>query len=322
MKKIIAMGEALIDFIPHEKSVPLSEVTSFTRVCGGGPANLCAASAKLGGDARLVCCVGTDSFGDYIVRELSSAGVDISRIKRTGEAKTTLAFVSLKADGNRDFSFYRSPGADMLLYPADITENTLECGPSGGFFHYSSVDLIDSPTKDAHYTAISLAKRMGLTVCFDPNIRLPLWDSPEHCQRVVREFIPYADIIKISDEELEFVTGERSEEAGIASLLKTASLILYTLGPDGARLISRDFDLTCRSPKLTAVDTTGAGDASFGGLLYAMASDDASFPKTREKALEYLRFAVGVSSYSVTGRGAIASYGTLTQIRDFMNGHM
>ena len=122
MKKLLAIGEALIDFIPAQRDCLLKEVEQFTRVCGGAPANVAAAAAKLGGDSSLISQLGRDAFGDYIVDTLADAGVDTSKICRTDRANTALAFVSLKADGNRDFSFYRKPSADMLLEPEQLEE--------------------------------------------------------------------------------------------------------------------------------------------------------------------------------------------------------
>ena len=205
MKKLLAIGEALIDFIPAQRDCLLKEVEQFTRVCGGAPANVAAAAAKLGGDSSLISQLGRDAFGDYIVDTLADAGVDTGKICRTDRANTALAFVSLKADGNRDFSFYRKPSADMLLEPEQLEEAWFA---NAGVLHFGSVSLIDAPIQKTHRRAISLAKEHGAIVSFDPNIRLPLWDSPETCQARVQEFLPFADIVKLSDEELEFVTGE------------------------------------------------------------------------------------------------------------------
>lgn len=310
LKKIISIGEALIDFIPKEKGCSLKDVTAFERVCGGAPANCACAAAKLGGEAAVISSVGTDGFGSYIIDTLADAGVDTSMIVRTDKANTTLAFVSLKQDGNREFSFYRSPGADMLLDKSQLDLNKIkQCG----ILHFCSVALIESPSKYAHKAAISAAKESGAIISFDPNIRLPLWENPEDCRKAVLEFLPFADIVKISDEELEFVTGIKEEGKALASLLEGgAKMVLYSLGAKGARLITQNASLFCATPAVEAVDTTGAGDSCIGSLLYSLARDNVT-PSTlseipTERLREYLRFAVAYSALSVTKKGAISSY--------------
>ena len=310
MKKIISIGEALIDFIPNRKGCGLKDVTGFERVCGGAPANLACAAAKLGGSSALISCVGNDGFGSYIIETLANAGVDTSMIVRTDKANTTLAFVSLKQDGNREFSFYRNPGADMLLDDNHLNIAKIkECG----ILHFCSVALVESPTKYAHKKAIALAKENGAVISFDPNIRLPLWSSASDCRAAVREFLPLADVVKISDEELEFVTGIKYENAALKSLLDGgAAMVLYSLGAKGARLITRKADVFCPAPPVKAVDTTGAGDACIGSLLFRLAKDDLTPAQLseipEEKLREYLAFSVGYSALSVTKKGAVSSY--------------
>lgn len=144
MKKIFAIGEALIDFIPSQKGCALKEVVSFERVAGGAPANVCGAIAKLGGHAGFISQLGEDAFGDHIIDVLRDANVNTDYIMRTNKANTGLAFVSLKEDGNRDFSFYRNPSADLLLEDNMLEENWFE---NCGILHFCSVDLVESPMK-------------------------------------------------------------------------------------------------------------------------------------------------------------------------------
>ena len=151
MKKVISIGEALIDFIPQQKGVALKDVEGFLRVPGGAPLNVAAAVAKLGGKSQILTKLGVDGFGDAILEEVMPLGVDVTRIKRTKEANTALAFVSLKEDGERDFSFYRNPSADMLLSEDEIHEEDFE---NGSILHFCSVSLIDAPIKQAHKKAI------------------------------------------------------------------------------------------------------------------------------------------------------------------------
>ena len=196
MKKVIAIGEALIDFIPQQKGVALKDVEGFVRVPGGAPLNVAAAVAKLGGRAQMLTKLGVDGFGDAILEEVKPLGVDVSRISRTNEANTALAFVSLKEDGERDFSFYRNPSADMLLSAEEICEEDFE---EGIILHFCSVSLIDAPIKEAHKKAIEYTTKHNGIISFDPNVRLPLWKTPEACRQAILEFLPLSNIVKISD---------------------------------------------------------------------------------------------------------------------------
>ena len=195
MKKVVAIGELLIDFVPQQRGCALDEVVQFERVAGGAPANVATAVARLGGRAQMISQVGEGAFGTHILKTLRANGVDTSSVFRTGRANTALAFVSLDKNGNREFSFYRNPSADLFLDEAQITPDIFaDCA----VLHFCSVDLVDAPVKQAHRKAIRLTKDAGAFLSFDPNVRLPLWDSPESCQAAIREFLPYADLVKLS----------------------------------------------------------------------------------------------------------------------------
>ena len=206
---LMVIGEALIDFIPTEQGMALKDVCSFTKHCGGAPINIAAATAKLGAHSKVLTQVGADAFGDFILETLSLCQVDITAVKRTKQYPTALAFVALDEKGNRDFTFYRDPCADLHLSAEDITATMFQ---DCGILHFCSVDLVDSPMKQAHLKAIQLAKEQGAIISFDPNVRLPLWSSKEDCKNTILEFAPYADILKISDAELFFLTGQKDCE--------------------------------------------------------------------------------------------------------------
>lgn len=320
MKKVLTIGEALIDFIPSQKGCALKEVISFERVAGGAPANVSAVVAKLGGEAGFISQLGMDAFGDYIIDCLQEVGVDTSYVLRTTKANTGLAFVSLKEDGNRDFSFYRNPSADILLEADDLkSEWFRDCYA----LHFCSVDLVESPMKCAHKKAIQYMIANEGLISFDPNVRLPLWDSEENCKKAILEFLPYAHILKISDEELEFITGKSTlEEAKELLFQGNVRLVLFTKGKDGAEIYTKNSSAKIEGNKLEVVDTTGAGDAFIGAFLYLLAKEGI----TRESIYElskidlekYLRFANYYAGYSTLGKGAIGSYATLEQIDAFI----
>ena len=309
MKKVIAIGEALIDFIPHEKGRALNDVENFLRVPGGAPLNVAAAVAKLGGKSQMLTKLGQDGFGDAILNEVKPLGVDVSRISRTNEANTALAFVSLREDGERDFSFYRNPSADMLLSAEEIC---VEDFNEKDILHFCSVSLIDAPIKEAHRRAIEIAKEKGCLISFDPNVRLPLWKNPEDCRKAILEFLPLSNIVKISDEELEFITGIKDENEALDFLLTgDVKVIIYTKGTNGAEFITKERVIFSPSFKVSAQDTTGAGDSFIGSLLYQVAEGEYSLEQlvdlSEEKVQEILTFSNATAALTVCKKGAIGA---------------
>ena len=309
MKKVIAIGEALIDFIPHEKGRALNDVENFLRVPGGAPLNVAAAVAKLGGKSQMLTKLGQDGFGDAILNEVKPLGVDVSRISRTNEANTALAFVSLREDGERDFSFYRNPSADMLLSAEEIC---VEDFNEKDILHFCSVSLIDAPIKEAHRRAIEIAKEKGCLISFDPNVRLPLWKNPEDCRKAILEFLSLSNIVKISDEELEFITGIKDEKEALDFLLTgDVKVIIYTKGTNGAEFITKERVIFSPSFKVSAQDTTGAGDSFIGSLLYQVAEGEYSLEQlvglSEEKVQEILTFSNATAALTVCKKGAIGA---------------
>jgi fructokinase len=320
MSKVIAIGEALIDFIPEQKGKALKDVEDFLRVPGGAPLNVVAAVCKLGGRGMMLTKLGMDAFGDKILEDAKAIGVDTSRVLRTKEANTALAFVSLREDGERDFSFYRNPSADMLLNADEINEEDFE---GGDILHFCSVSLIDAPIKEAHKEAIEYAKANKCIISFDPNVRLALWDSEESCREAILEFLPYANIVKISDEELEFITGIKDEEKALKSLFIGAiEVIIYTKGSKGAQFITTNFCVESESFKVKVEDTTGAGDSFIGSLLYQLSSNKVKLEDLvtldKRKIKDLLRFSNGVAALTVSKKGAIAALPTRVEVEEFI----
>ncbi|USK57188.1 carbohydrate kinase [Cytobacillus solani] len=321
MGKLYAIGEVLIDFVPLQKGLPLKDVISFEKAPGGAPANVAAAVAKYGGQSSMITKVGEDPFGDFLIEKLESSGVEIDRIRRTNEAKTGVAFVSLKEDGERDFSFYRHPSADLLLQEKEIDSKWFE---QGDILHFCSVDLVESPMKQAHKKAINAVIDANGLVSFDPNVRLSLWDNPEACRSAIIEFIPHAHLVKISVEELEFITNKSKMDEAIQSIfIGNVKAVIYTKGAAGADLYIREYKYESIGYPVEVVDTTGAGDAFIGGVLYKLLEMRAC-PSTLEVILqenhaEILSFANGSGALTTTGRGAISSLPTKAAISELIN---
>lgn len=320
MSKIIAIGEALIDFIPTVKGQELKNVESFTRVPGGAPLNVVSAVCKLGGDGIMLTKLGQDAFGDIIIDTVKPLGVDISRILRTSKANTALAFVSLKENGERDFSFYRNPSADMLLAEEEIVEDDFK---PGDILHFCSVSLIDAPIKNAHRKAIEFAKNNNCIVSFDPNIRLPLWESPEKCREAILEFLPLANIVKVSDEELEFITGIKDEKEAINSLfIGSVNVVIYTKGVNGAEFITSNNKYFAPSYKVEVEDTTGAGDSFIGAILYKISSQNITLDDlvSLDKNIveNILDFANRTAAITVSRKGAIGALPTFEEVEKML----
>ena len=313
---LVAIGEALIDFIPDRKGCEFGDVANFSPAPGGAPANVTAAFSRLGGNSRMITQLGNDPFGDMIIKTLADSGVDTSAVVRTDKANTALAFVSLSRNGNRTFSFYRNPSADMLLDPEQLTPEMFD---DCSFLHFCSVSLGDFPMKEAHRTAITLARKNGAVISFDPNLRFMLWKDRDELKKTVLEFIPEADILKISDEELEFISGESSFENAVPKLMKgNVKMIVYTCGADGAYAANSNGIVFSPGHEVITADTTGAGDCFVAALLRCLELNEikrdelAEIPSVKLKA--YLAFANACSAVSVTRKGAIPSYPSLEEV--------
>nr|WP_288451422.1 carbohydrate kinase [uncultured Anaerostipes sp.] len=316
--KLCGIGEALIDFIPDVKGERLKDVPSFTRVAGGAPANVIGAVTKLGIPSKMLTKLGDDPFGDYIIDVLNDAGIDTSNIERDQEGETALAFVSLAADGNRDFKFYRKNSADLRYSVDDIPENILD---DCGMIHFCSVDLVESPMKEAHKKLINMAIEQGVKVSFDPNLRFSLWDDLDALKKTVNDFIPYADIIKISDEELEFITGKTDIKDAVPDLLSgRAKYVIYTKGADGAEIYTKDGVVEAPGYSIDVRDTTGAGDSFIGAFLFCILRDeiDDLDSVSKDKLYEYLDFANAYAANTSTKEGALAAMATMDEIQEWI----
>ncbi len=317
---LVAIGEALIDFIPSRKGCDFDEVDSFFPAVGGAPANVCAAFSILGGRSVFLTQLGNDPFGHKIIRALKKAGIDTSHIPMSDSANTALAFVSLAADGNRTFSFYRKPSADMLYSASQIDKSAFD---DIFALHFCSVSLGDFPMKEAHRKAIEYAREKNALISFDPNLRFMLWDSEEKLKDAVLEFIPDSDILKLSDEELEFITGKTDIKDALPELFsKGVKLVLFTCGKEGMYAFTARSSAHVESPRVEVVDTTGAGDASIGSFLWKLSDtgiDKSNIETVSDDILkDALEFSTRFCTISVQHKGAIPSYPTLEQVKQYI----
>lgn len=227
MFDIVALGESLIDFTPSGENS--QGMALFARNPGGAPANVLAMAAKLGGKTAFIGKVGDDAFGAFLKKTMEDAGVDVRGLRMTREYPTTLAFVQLTPEGDRSFTFYRKPSADVMLAPAEVDRALLrDCR----IFHFGSVSLTDEPCRTATLEAAREAKAAGAMISYDPNYRPFLWDSAERAREALLAALPLADIVKVSEEEMELLTGEVQLAAGADALAsRGAALVLVTLGP-------------------------------------------------------------------------------------------
>ncbi|KAG6494520.1 hypothetical protein ZIOFF_049552 [Zingiber officinale] len=269
---IVSFGEMLIDFVPTESGVSLAEATAFLKAPGGAPANVAIAVTRLGRRSAFVGKLGDDEFGRMLAAILRDNGVSDAGVVFDSGARTALAFVTLRADGEREFMFYRNPSADMLLTEAELNVDLIR---KASIFHYGSISLISEPCRSAHLKAMELAKNAGALMSFDPNLRLMLWPSPEEARKQILSIWNQADIAKVSEVELAFLTGHDSVEDEVAMELwhPNLKLLLVTLGDQGCKYYTKDFRGLVGSFAIEQVDSTGAGDAFVGGLLRGIEED-------------------------------------------------
>lgn len=303
-KGICAAGELLIDFTPCGTSSQGQLL--YARNPGGAPANVLAMAAKLGIKARLCAVVGSDNFGTFLIESMLAAGIDTRFISRTARARTTLAFVDLDERNDRSFTFYRKPGADILLTDAGIPDEAME---GCGVYHFSGVSLTDEPAHGAVLRAARRAKEMGLLVSFDPNYRPFLWPQAAQARQAFEEGMRCADIIKVSEEEVAFLLGQENAAQGAAELAKQYdALVLASCGARGA-LAANPSGLLGRAEALpvAVADTTGAGDAFLGTILAALAGKEraALHSMTEQEAVELLHLGCMAGSLTASKLGAI-----------------
>lgn len=307
---IVAMGELLIDFVALESGVTVGEASGFIKAPGGAPANVAVAVERLGHPAAFLGQVGDDPFGHFLADVLASEGVDISGLRFTDKARTSLAFVSLAASGERSFMFYRHPAADMLMTSDDVAYGVID---GGKIFHFGSITLIAEPSRQATLAAVRHARQKGLLISYDPNLRLALWKDADAARAGMRQGFEYADVLKVSDEELEFLTGGNNPRALWRDSLR---MLVITHGENGASLYTADAEYHQAGFAVNVVDTTGAGDAFVAALLTGILEQQEKHGKLDYQNL--LRVACAVGALTTTVKGAIPGLPVRDQVEAFL----
>ncbi|KAI4338841.1 hypothetical protein MLD38_023850 [Melastoma candidum] len=315
---IVSFGEMLIDFVPTVSGVSLAEAPGFLKAPGGAPANVAIAVTRIGGKAAFVGKLGDDEFGHMLAGILRENGVVCDGISFDTGARTALAFVTLRADGEREFMFYRNPSADMLLKPEELN---LELIRSAKVFHYGSISLIVEPCRSAHLKAMQVAKDAGALLSYDPNLRLPLWPSAKEAREQILSIWDKADVVKVSDVELEFLTGSDkiTDENALSLWRPTMKLLLVTLGEKGCRYYTKHFRGSVDPFHVKTVDTTGAGD-SFVGALLSKIVDDHSIIEDEPRLREVLKFANACGAITTAKKGAIPALPAEADALQLING--
>jgi len=291
---VISLGELLIDFISTDGGV------TFKRAAGGAPANVAVACSRLGLKSGFIGKVGDDGFGRFLRSTLKEGGVDVSRLYLEKGGKTTLAFVSVDTDGERHFEFCR--GTDALLRPEEIDTEYLR---SSRVFHFSSISLISESARKATLKAVRAARNSGLTVTYDPNLRLNLWESAKEARKWIGVGLEMAEVVKLNEEELEFMFGPGVEE-GAEKVLETADKVFVTLGKRGCYYADESSRGYSSPYQVKVIDTTGAGDGFMGGVIYGVLKG--------WEAERTASFSNAAGALTVIGIGVIASLPKLDDV--------
>ena len=312
---VTALGELLIDFTSSGISAqgnPLFEANP-----GGAPCNVLAMLQKLGKKTAFIGKVGNDIFGKMLCEKVEAIGIDISALKMDDAVNTTLAFVQTMEDGDREFSFYRNPGADMMLTASEVDEEKIK---DAKIFHFGTLSMTSEGVEEATVRAIETAKESGCLLSFDPNYRPPLWSSEEKAKEKIAYGLSVCDILKISDNEIEFMTGTSDIDEGIAIIREKYNipLVFATLGKDGSKAYYKDICVYVEGMQNSdTIETTGAGDTFCANALnYVLEHGMENL--TEENLKELLTFANAAASLITTRKGALCVMPEKEEIENYI----
>lgn len=338
MPDIVCLGEALVDMVSTSPWLHLVQSPAFLKAAGGAPANVAAACALLGADAGLIARVGEDHFGEFLRQTLHDCGVDLAMFSEDPEHATQLAFVAyvvppvagalmqdhpgdrarprLSAPRVPEFSFHVHKSADQMLGPDDFSP---EYVTTAQILHVGSISMIHEPAASATRTAMEIALDEGLIVSMDPNIRPTLWPSMDVAYDVITRAIKVCDFVKVSEQELEFLTGTRGDR-GVKALYEMGpELVAATLGPEGCLVYNGVVGLELPSFSVPVLDTTGCGDAFVGAALVGMLEAERDISELEEEDLEKIfTFANAAAAITATERGAIPALPGREEVQELL----
>ena len=311
---VVAMGELLIDFAMNGQSEQGNNC--FEACPGGAPCNVLAMLGKLDRKTAFLGKVGEDQFGKLLKETIEEVGVDTTGLRMDQEIPTTLAFVHTFPDGDRDFSFYRKPGADMMLREEEVDYDVIR---QAKIFHFGTLSMTDEPVRSATKKALEVAKEAGCLISLDPNLRPPLWKSLDEAKKMMEYGFRYCDILKISDNEIQFVSGKEDYDEGIQYLQEKyhIPLIFLTMGKDGSRAYYKGMRVEKTGYRVDTVETTGAGDTFCGSALNGVL--ERGIDNLTEKDLtEILDFANAAAAIVTTKKGAIRSMPEQEEVEEML----
>jgi fructokinase len=315
MFDVTAIGEILIDFLP----INSSENGNFSFECnpGGAPANVLACLSKYGGKTSFIGKVGDDMFGEYLKEILIKNNIDEKGLSISKTVKTTLAFVKLDKRGDRSFSFYRDPGADTQLKDKDLDYDLIS---DSKIFHFGSLSLSNEPSYSTTLKALDFAKKKNKIISYDPNYRKPLWKSEKEAIEKIKIGLDYADILKISEEEVELLTGSSDLKEGINQIKENykINLVIATMGKHGCMYRYKNYFEKFDTIDANEIDTTGAGDIFLGSVLYYLIYNlNLNIDNLdKDEIKKMLMFANSASAKSTEKKGAIPSIPNLNEVYD------
>jgi len=321
---IVTLGELLIDMFPSQIGLSLVDVPAFHPKPGGAPANVAVAASRLGKQSAFIGKVGDDAFGHFLVDTLAQEGVNTRGVLLDKKARTSMAFIALPDEHQAEFLFYRNPGADMLLNAGELDHALLQQARA---FHFGSISLIAEPYLTATKEAVKIAKESGALISFDVNYRSSLWPAESDPKPVIMEMINKADLVKVNQDELLFLTGEKDLRAGSRFLrVQGPALIVVTLGAEGsyfncAGSSQNDPTSDGRIPPfpVKTVDSIGCGDAFTAGLLSRLISAKNWHDLLNQENLsDILRYANAVGALTAQKQGVIPALPTAAEVEAFL----
>lgn len=299
---VTALGELLIDFTENGTSAQGNPVLEANP--GGAPCNVLSMLNRLGHKTNFIGKIGNDMFGDQLEAALKEVGIGTDGLMRDNEVHTTLAFVHTAPDGDREFSFYRNPGADMMLSEDDVDAEQIK---NSTIFHFGSLSMTDEVCRKATRKAIAIAEEAGILMSYDPNLREPLWKSMDLAKEQISYGLEHCNILKISDNEIQWLTGKEDYDEGIAMVQEKYNipLILLSLGKTGSRAYTKNCCVEVPAfIQEHTIETTGAGD-TFGACILHYVLEHGWKEYSEAELTEMLTFANAAASIVTTRKGAL-----------------